>query len=53
MMKTVEQWAAEKKTEAWKFSAAKAGENWPQGREMDEEAYDAAIERAANVRLGY
>jgi hypothetical protein len=40
---TVEQWAKKKATEAWKFKAAKAGKQWPDGQEVTEEDYDAAI----------
>ena len=40
---TAENWAAEKKTEPWQFAAVKAGKQWPEGKELTEKDYDAAI----------
>jgi hypothetical protein len=50
--KTVEVWAAEKKTPAWLFAGAKAGNRWPIGRELEEAEYDQAVHAAANVKIG-
>lgn len=30
----------------WKFAAAKAGEQWPEGKEVTEAVFDAAVELA-------
>lgn len=40
---TVENWALVKKTAAWQFKAAKAGKQWPEGKELTEKDYDEAI----------
>lgn len=43
MAKTVEQWAEEKGTEAWKVNAARTKYHWGQGREITAEDFDNAI----------
>lgn len=45
-MKTIEAWAAEKKTEAVWFRAAFVREKWCEGLELSEESYNAAIRAA-------
>ena len=32
----------------WKFAAARAGERWPEGKELTEREFDAAIEKHTN-----
>lgn len=50
--KPVETWRGAKKTPAWLFAAAKTMHRWPEGRVIDEAAYDAAIAAAGSVRIG-
>jgi hypothetical protein len=50
--RTAEAWRDAKQTVAWAFAAARAGERWPLGQELTEAQYDAAIDRAKNMRLG-
>lgn len=50
MAKTIEQHAAEKNTPDWLFAAAKAAHKWGQGKELDDAAYDAAVERTSSFR---
>lgn len=33
--------------EHWKFAAARAGERWPEGKELTEAEFDAAVDKAA------
>jgi hypothetical protein len=35
----------------WRFAAAKAHENWPQGVELTEADYDRAVQAATSVTL--
>lgn len=41
--KTVEQWAAEKESEAWQVNAARVKYHWGEGREISESDFDAAV----------
>jgi hypothetical protein len=50
--KAVEEWAKEKNTPAWLFASAAALHGWPIGRELDESEFTAALDAAANVKLG-
>lgn len=50
--KPVETWRRAKKTPEWLFAAAKTMHRWPEGRVIDEAAYDAAIAAAGSVRIG-
>lgn len=52
-LKTVEEWAAEKKTKPHLFAAARAAYNWPVGRELRGEEYDKAITSISTARIGY
>jgi len=63
--KTVEEWARAKghlvvlpdgkpdprAPDYWRFAAAKAGNNWPIGKELTEAQYDAAIDAAGKVEI--
>lgn len=35
--------------DAWKFTAAKAARQWPEGKEVTEEEFDDAVKEAAGV----
>lgn len=64
-MKPVEDWAVAKghivlrndgsrdvtAPELWRFRAAQAGQNWPQGIELTEAEYDGAIAEAEKVEV--
>jgi hypothetical protein len=50
--KTVEAWRAELGTPDWLFAAARALKQWPIGKELEQAAYTAALDEAANVKLG-
>lgn len=49
---TVEQHAEGKQIPAWLFAAARAHHNWPQGRELTEAAFTAALEQTKGIRIG-
>lgn len=54
--KPVEEWRDAKGhtgPSAWKFAAALASKSWLLGRVVTESEYDAAVEYASNVSLGY
>lgn len=51
-LRQAEEWAEAKKTPAWLFAATKAHENWPQGREVTESAFDAAVARTSGITIG-
>lgn len=51
-VKTAEAWCAELGTADWLFAAARALKQWPIGKELDQAAYTAALNEAANVKLG-
>jgi hypothetical protein len=50
--KTIEAWRAELGTPDWLFAAARALKQWPIGKELEQAAYTAALDEAANVKLG-
>lgn len=50
-LKPFEVWAAEKKTPDWLLAATKASQDWPGGREMTEAAFDAGVQRGANLQM--
>jgi hypothetical protein len=47
----VEDWAKEKSTPERRFKIAQRIENWPTGRLLTEAEYDAAVDRASNIRF--
>jgi hypothetical protein len=47
----VAEWADRKQTPLHLFAGACAGERWPEGRELTEAEFDAAIARAAGAVL--
>jgi hypothetical protein len=49
---TGEAWRAELGTPDWLFAAARALKQWPIGKELEQAAYTAALDEAANVKLG-
>lgn len=51
LKRTVEQWAKIKATKARQFAAAKAAHRWPEGRELTEVEYLAAITKAWTAPL--
>jgi hypothetical protein len=48
---TIEAHATKLKVLQWKFEAAKVGNKWPQGAEISEEDFQAAIVAVANIQL--
>jgi hypothetical protein len=51
-LKTFEAWAKQKNTLYWLVPCAAAYHRWPEGREMTEATYDAAIETAGGLKMG-
>lgn len=51
--KTVEDWARDKGTADWQVAAARASNRWPQGHELSEADYDAAVTGMAEIQMGY
>lgn len=54
--RTAEQWAqalGHVGPEAWKFATAKAFKQWPVGAELSRKDYDAAVQQASELSLGY
>lgn len=45
-MRPFEEWAALLATPPWLLAAARAKENWPEGREVSESEYRAALKAA-------
>lgn len=52
VMKTAEDWAAEKQTPAWLFAAARAHHTWPVGRELTEAQFLEALSATRGIRIG-
>lgn len=51
-LKSIEQWAEEKKTPKWLFAAAKAiTPSWGVGREVTEADFDAVVDRAGKLEM--
>lgn len=46
-----ETWAAKKGTPAWLFSAARTFHGWPQGRELTEAEFDAAVSSTQGIHI--
>ena len=51
-VRTIEQWAKDKKTDLGIFAAAKAVHRWGIGRELTEEQYDEAVGIASETKMG-
>lgn len=47
-VRPIEEWQAQFATPDWLFAAARAKRGWPQGREVSEAEYRAAINAAEN-----
>lgn len=50
-LKPIEWHAQSKKTPTWLFAAMKACHEFGEGKELTEAEYDAAIERAGNLKM--
>lgn len=51
-LKTAEQFATDKKVPAWLFAAMRAGERWPFGQQMTEDAFDAVLKKTNSLTIG-
>jgi hypothetical protein len=45
--------AAQKGSEGWRVAAAAAMYGWAKGREVTEAEFDAALQAAGEIRIGY
>jgi hypothetical protein len=45
-------WLGAKKSREWAFAGAKFAQQWPEGLEITEADYDAAISAVENLQLG-
>lgn len=48
----IEQHAEQLAVPAWLFAAARAHHNWPQGRELTEAEFQAALDKTKGIRIG-
>lgn len=48
---TVEELAKSTGIEPWQFASAKAYHRWPQGMELSESEFSAAVAKACNIQI--
>ena len=51
-MKTIEEWQALRKPDAWAHEAAKHLRSWPLEKRVSADDYDAAIQAALKIEVG-